>query len=187
MRCCTFAKGDVEGCLRLGGADELVVYTFKGESVVLPELDVRIKIRRLERSSNLWDLVYQIYFDEPCDVVCVTEDVYSAVLMFVSLLRRDRACAIFPREGVKVNLTGAWMLLQLDNPLRVIALYALKRGLEGISPKEVVSELWDKLGLEKGLSAHKLAWNYLKELEKKGILERVSRGRYVVRKELLEC
>ncbi|NPA85013.1 MAG: hypothetical protein GXO07_03295 [Crenarchaeota archaeon] len=177
MRVCAFTKDGSAppGCPKEG----LRLYTL--EAVEVAE---GVEIRRL-RKGDFWNLVFQIFMDEPCDVVCI-DGGHSVALVLASLLRRDKACAKV--ENVKFSLVGAWSVLQLDEPLRTIALYVLSKGEIGVSPKELVHELWERIGLEReSPSSYKLAWNYLKELEKKGIVRRVLRGRYTAREELLRC
>ena len=178
MRVCTFSK---DGSLPSEcPTDHARLYVLEDVEAEGPQ------VRKLKR-GNFWSLVFQILLDEPCDVICVKDEA-SLPLIAAAMLRMDKACVKIPSLGTEFSLVGTWMIFQLTEPLRTVAVYVLSKGEEGVSPKEIVVELHDILGLKKeSSSSYKLAWNYLKELEKKGIVRRVARGKYVAREEVLRC
>ena len=178
MRVCTFSKD---------GSLPPECPTERARLYVLEDVEAEgPQVRKLKR-GNFWSLVFQILLDEPCDLICVKDET-SLPLVTAAMLRMDKACVKIPSLEIEFNLTATWMIFQLTEPLRTVAIYVLSKGDEGVSPKEIVVELHNVLGLKKDSpGSYKLAWNYLKELEKKGIVRRVARGKYVAREEVLRC
>jgi len=155
------------------------------ESREAPCLEGELKVYdlRKELKEGFWRAALKVYFDEPCEALCLGGGPTSIVLFAASMLRRDEACVLL--EGQRFNLKGLWTIMQLNEPLRTVALYVVARG--EASPKDVVEEIGERIGLTKSQKSLKLAWSYLNELEKKGIVVKVSRGRYSPREELFWC